>query len=147
MGKSTCCPKPQQCYDAYSNIYASSKHTTCWIANPLLCYHGSVCYTMVTLLVRKQNVVWKGCTRLPSSDKSKVCTPATILVDLCKLRSKSATIFPRLFLKFDLCTFVSFGFRVRDEEEISPDSVICVGYHVGYAYCGICELYKRVLWL
>jgi len=46
-------------------------------------------------------------------------------------------------LVFPLSSFVSY---VRDDGEISPDSVLCVGYHVGYGFCGICERYRRVLW-
>jgi hypothetical protein len=63
--------------------------------------------------------------------KMKACTPTILTEDLCKLRSESAKLFPGLFLINALCSFASYGFRVRDEEEILPDTVVCVGYHVG----------------
>ena len=136
MGKSTCCPKPQQCYDAYSNIYASSKHTTCWIANPLLCYHGSVCHTMVTLLARKQNVVWQGWTRLPSSDKnwnlySSYYTSWSVQTSLRKCNNFSSS-FSQIW-SVHICLF----------------GVPCPWRRGNFArlcalYCGICERYKRL---
>jgi len=87
----------------------------------------------------------KGVLNYHLVSKMKDCTPAITIENLCKLRSESATLFPGLFLTYTLCFFASYGFRIRDEEEISPDPVLCVGYHVGYCFCGICERYRRVL--
>jgi hypothetical protein len=50
-----------------------------------------------------------------------------------------------IFLVFLSCS--CYGFRVQDEEEISPVTVGCVGYHVGYDYCGVCEYNRDLLWL
>ena len=114
--------KSSICKHAYSNIYASSKPTTCWIANPLLCYHRSVCDVMVTLLARKQNYhLWQKWMPVQTTFRK----------------------FNTFSWSFSL---VSYEFRVRDDEEISLDSVLCVGYLVGYGFCGIYERYRRVLW-
>jgi hypothetical protein len=85
----------------------------------------------ITLLARKPNVVWKGCTRLPSSDKnvslySNHCTTFSVQTTFKKCNTFSWSF-----------SFVSNGFRVRDEEKISSDSLLCVGYHVFAAYVNV----------
>jgi hypothetical protein len=87
----------------------------------------------------------KGVLHYHLVSKMNACTPTILTDDLCKLRSESATLFPGLPLIYALCSFASYGFRVRDEEEILPDPVLCVGYHVGYSFCGICERFRLVL--